>query len=471
VTASFKPADAAIRKQATEDIQDLFAVEAGAGTGKTSLLVARYLQLIQKGGASPSQIVAITFTEKAAAELKDRIREKLGESEHPALEELDRAPISTIHAFASSLLRERPMEAGIDPNFQQLDQIAAQAFLDHCYDWFFPTILSSKNRSITRALAAGISLGRIRQLALLLLYRHRDLLAGIPKTGNPLDTESFFLEVATEADSLWALASSQCVDTMDAGYQSIEKLYQEVASLRSASADVKERALLVRIQAAGKGNQKAWANPKVAKEQKERMRALGAKLKEAQSSLRQDIFTELLSALADYASYVDEEKRKNGKLDFDDLLLLSRNLLKEHRDVLDYFRGRYKYLLVDEFQDTDPVQTELVFQLASRPASPNTVGSFDLEPGKLFLVGDPKQSIYRFRRASIEVYGAATKNLEKIGSRLLIQQNFRSSPALIDWVNAVFPTVLADKQGKALKHLNYFLEGHCVQIGIDVDAR
>ena len=139
------PVDDAARRRAAGDLETSFCVEAGAGTGKTSLLVGRFLSILESGKASCSQIVAITFTEKAAGEMKIRLRQKILERRaDPALagepranlerayDELERSPISTIHSFAATILREYPVEARVDPNYSQFDALEGALFFDEC---------------------------------------------------------------------------------------------------------------------------------------------------------------------------------------------------------------------------------------------------------------------------------------------------------------------------------------------------
>jgi ATP-dependent exoDNAse (exonuclease V) beta subunit len=135
---------------------------------------------------------------------------------------------------------------------------------------------------------------------------------------------------------------------------------------------------------------------------------------------------------------MEEEKARRGVLDFQDLLILSRNLLRDNQEVRDYFQEKFRYILVDEFQDTDPLQVEVVFFLAEKGAQANRWEEVDLQPGKLFLVGDPKQSIYRFRRADIETYEKARESLISRGAGVNIVQNFRTVPSILSWVNHIF---------------------------------
>lgn len=461
-TLAFTPSDQSIRHKAISQIDAVSTVQAGAGTGKTSLLVERYLQLVKDGLARPTEIVAITFTEEASSELRERIRKRLKENAlSKALDELDRAPISTIHSFAASLLRERPFEAGIDPSFQQMDAIASQLFLQSSYDHWFAEASNLNKKPLSRAISAGIRFSKIRELASL-LYLYRDLWNPSLFSSSSLNIEEAFSEITQEVKSLWTLAERACVDTQDDGYQAIQSLYQDLNVLTSSSKETKERAFLLRLEVkTNKGNQKKWADPALCKEQKQRMRTLAERLSKIQQNLRTEIFVDLLNWLKSFVDYVEKEKIQQGKLDFDDLLFRARDLLEQNLDVRKYFQKKYRFFLVDEFQDTDPVQTEIIWRLAGNEQMNKSWMDLPLTPGKLFVVGDPKQSIYRFRGASIETYLETTQKLREKGREFLIQQNFRSNEALISWVNSVFSPILKDyKPLTALpKHRSYQGQG------------
>ncbi len=438
----FSPVDQPTRDQAVTTHDTSFSVEAGAGTGKTALLTRRYLDLIAHNRARPSQIVAITFTDKAASELRDRIRVGLRNLNRSDLdEELDRAPIATIHAFASSLLRERPFDVGLDPNFVQMDQIASDLFLQACYAEWIPLGLAERSSVLARATGSGLRLDKVRDLAFH-LYAHRDLLSSLPSPEPSQDLDAQREDLFREALSLWELASGACVDVTDEGYRSIQTLFEEAERVRNAPVAAQERSLLLRWEAKSKGVQAKWARPESCREQKKRMKELGERLASYKKSLRTEIFSELILWLSGFVSYVEGKKRREGCVDFDDLLFLARDMLRDHVDVRRHFQSRYRYFLVDEFQDTDPVQAEMIWWLSTQATTSHSWSELPLVPGKLFVVGDPKQSIYRFRRASIETYHGTSSRLAEQGERLLISQNFRTTDPLIGWINGVFREVL-----------------------------
>ena len=445
-------ADQAQRETARGDLDRSFSVEAGAGTGKTTLLVERILALIRNHRASLEQIVAITFTEKAAGELKVRLREAIekaiplasaeeGEVLAQALEDLERASISTIHSFCASLLRERPVEASIDPNFEPLDEIGMDLLFQETWDRWLGQELEKKARELRRALALGMNLDSLARLVRQ-VYDNRDLLPADPFRRPAYSTVVFLESLEREVQKAWELAESDCRDEQDLGYQSIQALRQKIKELKEASPDRREIILLRDLEIKSQGNKQKWKKPTSCDVQKQILKGLGEDLKARQESIRSDVMAELLEWVRVFLMTIQEEKNRRGLLDFQDLLILARNLLRDNKEIRRYFQERFRYIVVDEFQDTDPLQVEVVFLLAEDGARAENWEEVAVLPGKLFLVGDPKQSIYRFRRADIETYEKAKEKLTVKGASLNIVQNFRTVPSIISWVNRIFTDLI-----------------------------
>ena len=441
--------DAHERELAESDLSCSYWVEAGAGTGKTTLLIRRLLHIILRGAARLSEIAAITFTEKAAAELKARLRDELERraAEAPeeklvlirqALEELEAALITTIHSFAGSLLRERPVEAAVDPRFKILDEGELEDLLEQTWEEWFFSELAARPEVLVRALTLGVAPQRLAELGRL-LYRQRDLVREGATPRPPALLPAFSEELAARLPELKTLLGS-CRRAGDRGYRHLVELIASAESMFRLDEELeKERFLLQRFPTiALRGNQVNWQPKDHCRRQKE----ICGELKALQASARRSIMGGLTADLAGwccgYLDAVERAKEEAGVLDFQDLLLKARNLLRDSRKVRGYFQKRFRYLLVDEFQDTDPLQVDLLFLLAEE--EPRAASWEEARPaaGKLFLVGDPKQSIYRFRRADIEIYQAAREKMLEQGKQLGISQNFRTLPALIEWVNRTF---------------------------------
>ena len=439
--ASHEPVDAHIRRAVTSDLRTTFLVEAGAGTGKTRVLVERYVACL-RDGAPVSSVVAITFTEKAAGELRQRIREQLEELvaaapagdeararfEH-ALGGLDDAPISTIHSFAARLLRERPVEAGVDPAFVQLDQVASELLHDALWrDWLAglldrattddgdqrPDELGSPDPAalLAEALAAGVDITDIVALARLRFAERYAV--GEPATPKAPELRHELARLDALVSQVAATEATCLVDD-DALKLATVDLVEAVAGLPAGAPLHELGAALLALDARRKGycpgNAGRAANWPGGKQAMVAARDdLCDAVHQTAGLYRRFVADLALGVAADYARYAANVQLDTGRLDFDDLLGRCRDLLAgapgtpRGRVVVAraYFQERYRYVLVDEFQDTDPLQAEIVFFLAERGQSARTDGaSVELEPGKLFLVGDPKQSIYRFRRADI----------------------------------------------------------------------
>jgi ATP-dependent helicase/nuclease subunit A len=468
--------DSAARDRATADLGTSFCIDAGAGTGKTSLLVDRFLAIVERGAATCSQIVAITFTEKAAGEMKVRLRQEIlkrrdeagcrGEARanlETAYDELERAPISTIHSFAATILREHPIEALVDPSFTQLDALESDLFFDECWNDFLREGSEAWGDTLRRFILFGGSTDDLRAMAEA-LYRHRgerscehlfgrsggsrageSRAADVPPSDPPgRGRERRADEAAGLRDSfaraagrLSALAREHCVNPDDLGCRAIERFAAQMEALERLAGDDLAYFLLTFRLPKGKGNKANWKPAETCTEQKELFGELAGLQEMERKRISDRLRDELERFAGEFLAFAGARKEAAGILDFDDLLIKVRELCK-NTSALDALRDRYRFILVDEFQDTDPVQAEIVFLLAGEPGD----GSGGIAPGKLFIVGDPKQSIYRFRKADIEMYERAKECFAASGERLSITQNFRSVPGITEWVNETFSGVM-----------------------------
>ncbi|MFQ5894612.1 MAG: UvrD-helicase domain-containing protein [Nitrospinota bacterium] len=453
------PLDAAIRERARTLRGENLLVEAGAGTGKTTLLVDRLLDLLEKGDAELSDLVVITFTEKAAAELAARIRSKVerrleeresggeGASEvaermRCALEDLERTPAQTIHGFCASLLREFPLEAGVSPSFDVLDELAQGELIEEAWAGWLSRALSEERAALRDALALGLGPDRWKVVRDWMV-EHRDLLKNLPDPmgGAREEVLAGLGAFGAELAELFGECTRPEEDKLAARFQEFRdwagglRGRDELDLLRAFEDPYKfnRRA----------GSQKNWSSKEALEAARAALRRFQEELLPAwRARLGHNFAARLLAELRGYVEEYERLKAERGLLDFLDLLLRARDLLRDHPEVRGILQGRFRHLLVDEFQDTDPLQVEVVFFLAERAPRARQWEEVELAPGKLFLVGDPKQSIYRFRRADIEMYERAKERLGPRGSLLPIQVNFRSVPGLLEWVNALFERLI-----------------------------
>jgi ATP-dependent helicase/nuclease subunit A len=250
--------------------------------------------------------------------------------------------------------------------------------------------------------------------------------------------ESFIEILEKKVQQAWDLAQSDCRKEVDLGYQTILGLRGKVKELKEASLDRQEVILFRDLEIKAQGNKSNWKPPASCEAQKQIFKKLAEELEALKDALRAQVMAGLVGWVKGFVAAMQEEKARRGVLDFQDLLILCRNLLRDNQEIRGYFQEKFRYILVDEFQDTDPLQVEVVFFLAEKRAKANRWEEVDLQPGKLFLVGDPKQSIYRFRRADIETYEKARERLISKGAGVNIVQNFRTVPSILSWVNRIF---------------------------------
>jgi ATP-dependent exoDNAse (exonuclease V) beta subunit len=425
------PVDNNARVQAATDLDTTLFVEAAAGTGKTTALVSRILSAIKTGRARLYEVVAITFTEKAAGDLKIRLREELekqltGDALRRALSDLERAPIMTIHSFCASLLRERPVEAAVDPQFTVADDLQRRLLLDKAWATWLEQELAQNPPALRHALFREVRLDALQDLATLLV-EHRGLAPTWP-AHRPLDTRAAVKQLTGCVASL-ERCLKHCVVKSGNLFAHAQTFGDTLPQLADA-AEERVVAVLTNLTLAEPRRIADFDSAEAFREAKELIKELKAKLAEFATVADHNFLVELVTWLHGFVGHFQQLKQQQSVLDFDDLLEKTRDLFRAHPAVVADCRQRYRFLLVDEFQDTDPVQMEIVLALGGDT------------PGKLFIVGDPKQSIYGFRRADIEMYAGTRRTLAKTGRVLQFQQNFRSQSTILDWVNAVFAKLI-----------------------------
>jgi|CXWL01.1.fsa_nt_gi ATP-dependent helicase/nuclease subunit A len=425
------------RRIVRDELRSTLFVEAGAGTGKTSALVDRVVALVESGIAI-ERIVAITFTEKAAAELRDRVRAKLEEFAgeawaRAALDGLDRAPISTIHAFGLLMMKSFAAEAATDPAFVMQDEMRSERRFEEQWRLYLSTLHedAEAKTAIGRALGLGMTTKDLQKLA--------KELSRLPGLATQLDEQPLVAEdlawpglgaIIEEIDGLGA----ESVAPGDRLRIFVDELRSLVERIRSAGSD-QEPALANGASLLGKnlriGTKGAW-QPTVIDDVRTTLGEICARLTDALARTRSQALAQVLPYIVRFVVQDAAARRREGLLVFDDVIVGPRDVLQT-ADTARILRLRYDVMLIDEFQDTDPLQVDIATAFACDPDT----GA--LEPGRLFLVGDPKQSIYRFRRADMAVYERTRRLVEAAGALFpALALNHRSQPAIIDWVNTVF---------------------------------
>ncbi|MCE2452248.1 MAG: UvrD-helicase domain-containing protein [Nitrospinae bacterium] len=456
---SAQPRDQKQRDEAATWTRGPVLVEAGAGTGKTTLLVDRILHLIRHEGVPLDEIAAITFTRKATAELKDRIRRRILDAveDEPdatarlqdALENLESARISTIHGFALNILRAFSVEAGMRPDLGDVDEIEHDARRDAAWRDWLAQALNSDDAQLLDFLELGFSaadLEKIRDAMLAL----PELRAHFPRSrGASADEIHAAVEAAFDA---WAEVGRRCVNEEDRAFQEIDKARGWLGGLSGLS----QTELLRELWNPGfklnkrVGSAANWGDSKEeGGENLKRFRSgYDGFLQESAALIAHEALAGLVPLVRGFAESFEEELREAGLLSYQDMLFLAAKLVRENPSVRGRIRESIRHFLVDEFQDTDPLQVELIFLLTGGGDAADWREA-RLEDAGLFLVGDPKQSIYRFRRADIAIYHEVEEKIKALPNGRLprITENFRSTPGVVDFVNEVFSRVIRHETG------------------------
>ena len=456
-------ADNAARRRIMTEFGTSFFVEAAAGTGKTSALVDRIVALVRTGGSTLDRVVAVTFTEKAAGEMKLRLRSEIEEARaraapeerdrlERALEHLELARIGTIHAFCGDLLHERPVEAGIDPLFEVASEEIAEALADEAFETWFQRTLVDPPEGVRRIIRRRSGMQSPREQlrsAMQSLREHRDFPE--PWRRDPFDRNVAIDRLMHELAQLGELAaaSSWPEDYLTRNIAEIAHFVEEttrIEAVRGRDYDGLEAELRGLLRGPSRLRGWSWKGAK--------RTTFGALSRDEVLARRDRAKTDLEDFIeafdADLAPLLREAlrapiadyevlKAKAGQLDFLDLLIKARDLIRDDAGVRHELQQRFSHLFVDEFQDTDPLQAEILLLLAADDPDCTDWRAVRPVPGKLFLVGDPKQSIYRFRRADVAIYEEVKERLIGAGAELLyLTTSFRAPPSIQSFVNGAF---------------------------------
>ena len=472
------PADDLERRQATTTFDRNVVVTAGAGTGKTTLLVERCVNLLMRPSdpVQMTELVALTFTNKAANEMKARLRDRLEvlaghrtggpaakETEaaaldalrerysittddihgraREALQQLERAQIGTIHSFAAALLRLYPLETGLNPQFREDDGRLRKRQFDTGWGLWLDEELSGTGPRTEewKKILGRFSLDRLGELALALCADNVDL-DGLQRPGGPDDPAGVLGQ--------WLRGLEEAITDLIHRHPKQRRIEQALAVGRrviqaaragGASVDDEELGLLRGLTAP-----KDWTQ-----EDFNHARDLATDAR-ALAQVDPGEIHRLCALLVPFARQCREDFARHGLVTFDGLLVRSRDLLRDHPRIREELKTRFKAILVDEFQDTDPLQYEIILWLCEEPSRrAASWRDIRLAPGKLFVVGDPKQSIYGFRGADIAAYLQVVKEVIQAqnGVEYRLTANFRSDARILDVVNGVFEHLIREEPG------------------------
>ncbi|MGH7905066.1 MAG: UvrD-helicase domain-containing protein [Candidatus Binataceae bacterium] len=469
-------ADQTVRDRIRFDLDATLVIEAAAGTGKTTALVNRIVSTIASGRATLDRVVAVTFTDKAAGELKLRLRSEIEQARHcainedaarlltAALRQLEEAHIGTIHAFCADILRERPIEAGVDPMFEMAPPDAAGELFGVAFERWFQQMLAAPGEGMRRLLRRRSRAGEdgpreLARRAAFELLDWRDFDA--PWRSTEFDRDG---EIDRLIDEIRALAEiGQSAPPDDWLSKAIDEIWQPISDALRLEAvlgrdyDALEAVLLGLLSGSydgrwrwkGYGDEFGAASRADALNRRKALREHLEKFRiDAGASLAPHLRAELWPIAADY----QELKNRAGVLDFLDLLLITRDLVRGNAAIRTWLQSRFTHIFVDEFQDTDPLQAEIIMLLAADDPDETGWARARPIPGKLFIVGDPKQSIYRFRRADVSLYQNVKRRLLERGAQVeYLTVSFRATPELQKMVNAAFaPLMAAESESQPL---------------------
>ena len=489
--------DKSARKTALTNTDQSFLVEAGAGSGKTSIMAGRVAVLFAKG-VEPKNVAAITFTEFAASELRIRIERFVNdlsagkvpsdlENAFPkgvsaeqranlvqAKKALDQLVCTTIHGFAQALIKPYPAEAGIDPGAEIIDPAEGDLAFDERYQaWLKEHLSGERDDDIVAELVIADEARGLELLRSIADFLRRNLDAK-PIGGTwSSDAGRQFVAAAKafekeigrlELEEEKTHAACQALIGMAKAVGGIAMGVERPTCPALIKAATIERHSACFTQNTGKRQLRtktAWvaAAAAVGKRKTDGEMAFEACVTrydachDAFEALTAMVGGELIrriveameGLLKDWSKY----KRAAALLDFDDLLYTAKDLLAKNEDVRQALAKRFRHVLVDEFQDTDPLQIDMLWRLCGEPpedSNPEPLARI-LRPSALFLVGDPKQAIYRFRGADVSAYIGAR---EAIGSKALLEiiANFRSVEPILTLVNSKFAKPLSSEAGQ-----------------------
>ncbi len=439
--------------------QSLF-VEAGAGSGKTTQMVKRIVALVAEG-VTITRIVAITFTEKAAAELRNRVRRALETQLHTspdlnaqghfrqALDDLDSAPLGTIHSFARRLIAENPITVMVPPGFEVQSDLARQ--IDHVRQWqlerneIFGTPELQKDFDLLIGL--GAKMAGFEELVSRLDDSWHLLTGSERSAPSTEDSVQRLIDMSQELIG----AQSTCTNPDDRMLAHLTKVERFFEGLEPA-AETGSLGFAQHLRTFPKFNTRLGAKGNWPDGVVEQIRELGMECDVIAQEAFQAVVQQSLSRITTHFERIAlrraENRRLRGELGFHDLLVLARNLMRESEESWTLISQRYDCVIVDEFQDTDSLQAEIVCRLVSESFEPNVPWDrLALRPGSLTTVGDPKQSIYRFRGANIATYFQHRDRQPSISTSHIVSltTNFRSSQPIVDWVNAAFSAIIQEE--------------------------
>ena len=440
------------------NISQHICVTAGAGSGKTTVLVDRYLKILQDD-VTPRDIVAITFTEKAAAEMKGRVIENLKDAtdlknREQCLEKMNIAPISTIHAFCSRILREFPFQAGVPANFGVLRGIDQTLLLRHTIKNTLQDIATNTDDEHHTELHCSLqrygNRQKLTELFSTMVEKRDAVKAIISQAYRKQNNETLYEFWNQQITDKWINSLFPVLDIakgknaaevnvlslkLKANFNPVEGhiLRRKIAELITTKSGSIAKAAFIGtgVDISGLANEIKFLES--ASQNIKSATPLTEENDETDDQFLIRTTDHLLTLYHRILNDYQNNKLSQGKLDFEDLQLKTRDLLKNNDSIRQKLVEQYKYYMVDEYQDTNELQYELVMLLTN-----------DLQDANLFIVGDPKQSIFGFRGADVRVFEKTKQKIDDAGENIQLQENFRSLRDTVGFVNYFFKRLMGD---------------------------
>lgn len=450
------------RQMEAVNCRDSLCLSAGAGTGKTMTLVAKYMDYLDRVDSSKN-ILALTFTDKAAAEMRARVRKALtdkgGNNVDERLEDLSWSTIQTFHAFCAQIIRDFPLETGVDPNFVLIEDAQMNLFINDAAR----KVLASTDPAIMDALNKAMASVGVKRVPHLFkkLYKKRFLTGPYLEKMLEGDTEALIKQASEDLimDAWWLLSTEPKVKVYLQDLRKLALKHPDEDYLSSVASDLEMLCNHPQPAEGGRAMKHTfdalpmrYSGSAVLQDDKVEFKGLMKNLKEERDKYRKkgvfagndpelngkviEFFTALRTVNSAFISEISRLKRERNGIDYDDMLHTVHQLfLKDPEFVGKYFSSRYKYILIDETQDTDQIQLDIVKAI---------LGNECVKSDRLFVVGDPKQSIYFFRDVDVSLYKDTREYIQERleGTYLPLDLNHRSAPQIVSLVNAVFEKVM-----------------------------
>jgi len=468
------------QQTAINDLDNDIVLGAGAGSGKTRVLVSRFINLLREKRADVDQIMALTFTKKAAAEMQERIREEITNQEEKAdkfIEKkywyeqklnLNSAMISTFHSFAANILRQYPVISKVDPEFQVLEENEAAELLDETIDEIIEKGLNEEKENVMH-LVRTYSLYTLADKLKSIYFEMRKGNLAVDELINSTFQSLKEAKVERDHEKQKLINEVELLINVFKEEGATGKSKEKMQDLIAEWPELKEKILkvqridqeifndIVGIKDIIKGRLSNNLNDR-AKEIKDLVKSKDFKsyfiIEEAEKIIRP-----LTEVIEEIETLYSNKKESNSYLDFYDLQDKLIKILKTNPALTENLNEQYKYIMVDEFQDNNPVQEKIIEELGKN------------ENINIFLVGDPKQSIYRFRGADVRVFNRQKDEItNRDGKIYKLSKNFRSRPSILRFVNFLFEQILENDPGIDYQRLSSFRKEEADDIELNLIA-